>query len=207
MRRRRAGFWTKPWRWAHQDQMSSGLLTLVARAQGDRASLGRMVVDDWAQEIAPPVPPGFADMASFNAALGEELVTLHTRKAAPIDQSLNRGTQTPGSNLFARKTRLLCLLEDSLTRPLRAISPSYRKTPLTPFWDAKKTASTFRGHGPAASVRAAITPTTFIPKAGSVPPIMSICRPMSPQAWATRARSNSGNRPLAWAHTTSHRAS
>jgi tetratricopeptide (TPR) repeat protein len=96
-----------------ENQLTLGLLTLAARALGDQTWLGRMAVDDWAQEIAPPVPPGFADMAAFNAALAEELTSLHTRTAAPMDQSLNRGTQTPG-NLFARKSRLLCLLEDSL---------------------------------------------------------------------------------------------
>jgi Flp pilus assembly protein TadD len=95
------------------NQLTLGLLTLTARELGDEAWLGRMAVDDWAQEITPPVPPGFADIAAFNAALGEELINLHTRKAAPMDQSLNRGTKTPGS-LFARKSRLLCLLEDSL---------------------------------------------------------------------------------------------
>jgi Flp pilus assembly protein TadD len=97
-----------------ENQLTLGLLTLVARAQGDETWLGRMAVDEWAQEIAPPVPPGFADMAAFNAALSEELMTFHTRTAAPMDQSLNCGTLTPGSNLFARKSRLLSLLQDSL---------------------------------------------------------------------------------------------
>ena len=96
-----------------ENQLTLGLLTLTARELGDENWLGRMAVDDWAQEIVPPVPPGFASMAAFNSALAEELMNLHTRKAAPMDQSLNRGTKTPGS-LFARKSRLLCLLEDSL---------------------------------------------------------------------------------------------
>ena len=101
-----------------ENQLTLGLLTLAARAQGDETWLGRIAVDDWAQEIAPPVPPGFADMAEFNAALGQELMTFHTRTAAPTDQSLNRGTQTPGSNLFARKSRLLSLLQDSLRQAI-----------------------------------------------------------------------------------------
>lgn len=128
-----------------QDQMSLGLLTLVARAQGDRAWLGRMVVDDWAQEIAPPVPPGFADMASFNAALAEELVTLHTRKVAPMDQSLNRGTQTPGSNLFARNTRLLCLLEDSLRQAIAGYIAALPDDAAHPFLGRKKDGFDFSG--------------------------------------------------------------
>lgn len=48
-------------------------------------------------DLAPP--PGFADMASFNAALAEELTRLHTDAEAPIDQTLRHGTQTRG-NLF-----------------------------------------------------------------------------------------------------------
>lgn len=96
-----------------ENQLTLGLLTLAARKLGDQTWLDRMAADEWAQEITPPVPPGFADMASFNAALGEELMSLHTRKAAPMDQSLNRGTQTPG-NLFARNSRLLSLLQGSL---------------------------------------------------------------------------------------------
>jgi hypothetical protein len=102
---------------AAQDQLTLGLLTLAARELGDQDWLDRMVVKDWAQEIVLPVPPGFADPASFNAALAEELMRLHIRKTAPMDQSLNRGTQTPG-NLFARKSRLLCLLEDSLRQAI-----------------------------------------------------------------------------------------
>ncbi len=103
---------------AAEDQLTLGLLSLAARACGDDTWLGRMAPDDWIQEIAPPVPPGFADMTAFNVALAEELMGFHTRKAAPMDQSLNRGTKTPGSNLFARKSRLLCLLEDSLRRAI-----------------------------------------------------------------------------------------
>lgn len=102
---------------ADEDQLTLGLLNLTARALGDETWIARMVTDDWAQEITPPVPPGFADLAAFNKALSEELMALHTRKAAPMDQSLNHGTQTPG-NLFARKSRLIGLLEESLRRAI-----------------------------------------------------------------------------------------
>ena len=128
-----------------QDQMTLGLLTLAARAQDDRAWLGRMVVDDWAQEITPPLPPGFADMASFNAALAEELVALHTRKAAPMDQSLNRGTQTPGSNLFAHKTRLLSLLEDSLREAIAGYIAALPEDVGHPFLGRKRDGFDFSG--------------------------------------------------------------
>ena len=86
---------------APEDQLTLGLLTVAARALGDGIWLGRLAVDDWVQEIVPPVPHGFADMAAFNAVLAEELMSLHTRKAAPMDQSLNRGTKTPAQPVLA----------------------------------------------------------------------------------------------------------
>ena len=125
-------------------QLTLGLLTLAARALGDKTWLGRMAVDDWAQEIMPPVPPGFADMAAFNSALGEELMNLHTRKAAPMDQSLNRGTKTPGS-LFGRKTRLLSLLEDSLRQAIAGYIDGLPEDPSHPFLGRRSGAFDFSG--------------------------------------------------------------
>ena len=128
-----------------EDQLTLGLLTLAARALGDETWLGRMAVDDWVQEITPPVPPGFADMAAFNAALAEELMNLHTRKAAPMDQSLNRGTKTPGSNLFARKSRLLSLLEDSLRHAIADYIAGLPQDAGHPFLARKSGAFDFSG--------------------------------------------------------------
>jgi len=129
---------------APQNQLTLGLLTLAARKQDDQAWLSRMVVDDWAQEITPPVPPGFADMAAFNTALGEELMGLHTRTAAPMEQSLNRGSQTPG-NLFARKSRLLPLLEDSLRRAIADYVAGLPQDAGHPFLARKSGAFDFSG--------------------------------------------------------------
>ncbi len=117
---------------APEDQLTLGLLTLAARKLGDGAWLARMAVDDWVREITPPVPPGFADMAAFNAALAEELMALHTRAAAPMDQSLNRGSQTPGV-LFARKSRLISLLEDSLRQAIAGYIAELPKDARHPF--------------------------------------------------------------------------
>ena len=130
---------------AAEDQLTLGLLNLAARALGDDSWLCRMAPDDWVQEIAPPVPPGFADMAAFNAALVEELAGFHTRKAAPMDQSLNRGTKTPGSNLFARKSRLLCLLEDSLRRAVADYIAGLPEDPGHPFLGSRSGTFEFSG--------------------------------------------------------------
>lgn len=128
-----------------ENQLTLALLTLAARALGDDTWLGRMAVDDWVQEITPPVPPGFADMMAFNAALAEELMSFHTRKAAPMDQSLNHGTKTPGSNLFARKSRLLSLLEDSLRHAVAGYIAGLPEDASHPFLARRSDAFDFSG--------------------------------------------------------------
>jgi len=129
---------------AAENQLTLGLLTLAARKLGDQTWLDRIAVNDWVQEIAPPVPPGFADMAAFNAALGAELMTFHTRKVAPMEQSLNRGTTTPG-NLFARKTRLLSLLEDSLRQAIAGYIAGLPQDSGHPFLGRRRGAFDFSG--------------------------------------------------------------
>jgi tetratricopeptide (TPR) repeat protein len=130
---------------APDNQLTLGLLTLAARALGDETWLGRIAVDDWIQEIVPPVPHGFPNMAAFNAVLGEELMSLHTRNAAPMEQSLNRGTQTPGSNLFAQKSRLLPLLEDSLRQAVAGYIAGLPRDASYPFLARKRDAFDFSG--------------------------------------------------------------
>ncbi|HUE65369.1 MAG TPA: putative 2OG-Fe(II) oxygenase [Rhizomicrobium sp.] len=130
---------------AADDQLTLALLNLAARALGDDTWLGRMAVDGWVQEIALPVPSGFVDMAAFNAALAEELMSLHTRKAAPMDQSLNHGTKTPGAHLFARKSRLLSLLEDGLRHAVAGYIAGLPEDASHPFLARRSGAFDFSG--------------------------------------------------------------
>jgi hypothetical protein len=75
-------------------------------------------------ELAPP--PGWADMASFNAALAEELRRLHgVDRRAPIDQSLRGGTQTFG-DLFALGHPLVDALR---TRIAQAVTTTIANLP------------------------------------------------------------------------------
>lgn len=81
---------------APQDQLALALLGLGWRLTGDPR-------DAWLHDLAHlvgvidlPPPPGWADMAAFNAALAEELERLHTAAQAPVDQTLRHGTQTHG---------------------------------------------------------------------------------------------------------------
>jgi Flp pilus assembly protein TadD len=57
-----------------------------------------------------PPPPGFADMADFNAALAEELAALHGDRRHPVDQTLRGGTQTVG-DIFEQQHPLVDALK------------------------------------------------------------------------------------------------
>lgn len=88
------------------DQLSLAFLTLADREIGD--SEMDTLVDDkrliGVYDIAPP--SGFGDVESFNRALAEDLLSLHTRRVEPFDQTLRGGTQTPG-HLFDSRTRAI----------------------------------------------------------------------------------------------------
>lgn len=68
-------------------------------------------------DIAPP--PGWDDIARFNAALADELTRLHTDAEAPIDQTLRHGTQTRG-NLFDLDLPLVQALKGQITQAITA---------------------------------------------------------------------------------------
>ncbi len=81
---------------APHDQANLAFLTLAYRELGDGrldalADIARLV-----RVYDLPPPSGFGDVAAFNRALGEDLVALHTRNTAPLDQTLRGGSQTPG---------------------------------------------------------------------------------------------------------------
>jgi tetratricopeptide (TPR) repeat protein len=81
-------------------QLAWALLGIAWRALGDPRSRW---LDDPQRHVGVydlPPPPGWTDMASFNAALAEELGRLHAADSeAPVDQTLRHGTQTLG-NIF-----------------------------------------------------------------------------------------------------------
>ena len=95
------------------DQISLGFLSLAYRELGDSAYDTLVDHDRFVREYELAPPSGFSDVASFNKALGEELQLLHTRYAAPIDQTLRNGTQTAGS-LFTQKSRAIELLREQI---------------------------------------------------------------------------------------------
>jgi hypothetical protein len=126
------------------NQTTLGYLTLAARAVDEKAFARLVNFEDWVHEIMLPPPPGFVDSAAFHAALAQELTVLHTRKVAPIDQTLNGGTQTPGA-LFNRDSRLLLLLQDSLREAVTGYLQTIPDDPDHPFLSRKREGFDFAG--------------------------------------------------------------
>lgn len=126
----------------HPDQALAHIGVLRTRAPNDQLLLARealalrMLGDaryrmlyDYARfvrayDLAPP--PGYADIASFNAAFAETLRALHDSNAHPLDQSLRHGSQTRG-NLLDRPEPAIKEFLAALEAPIRvyidALSP------------------------------------------------------------------------------------
>ena len=88
------------------DQITLAYLALAWRENGDSRYDQLVNLDRYVREYEIAPPNGFTDIEAFNRALTEELTALHTRHGAPIDQTLQHGTQTTGS-LFAQKSRAI----------------------------------------------------------------------------------------------------
>lgn len=102
-----------------EDQLAIALLGLGWRLKGDPR-------DAWLHDMSRVVgvidlapPPGFADIASFNAALAQELAPLHVARQAPIDQTLRHGTQTR-DKLFDRELPLVQALRRQIEQAIDA---------------------------------------------------------------------------------------
>lgn len=118
------------------EQITLGYLALALRQLGDSRYDALVHFERFVRtfEIAPP--SGFSDVAAFNRALGEELERLHTRRAAPLNQTLLNGTQTPGS-LFANHAKALDLFRRQLDDAIGAYIANLPDDPTHPFVSRK----------------------------------------------------------------------
>jgi tetratricopeptide (TPR) repeat protein len=67
-----------------------------ARVDGDRSSYEALVnLDDFTMTAPLKTPDGYRDLTHFNADLAKVLRRMHDFTAAPLDQSLRAGSQTP----------------------------------------------------------------------------------------------------------------
>lgn len=81
------------------DQHAQAWLGLAWRALGDPREAWLNDYERFVQAYDLPSPPGYDDMAQFNAELAMALTALHTDLQAPVDQTLRHGTQTLGNVL------------------------------------------------------------------------------------------------------------
>ncbi|MFT7776352.1 putative 2OG-Fe(II) oxygenase [Roseateles sp.] len=104
---------------APSDQHALALVGLGWRLTGDARAGWLNDLDRCVAVVDIEPPPGWTDIASFNAALAKELNQLHTDAEAPIDQTLRHGTQTRG-NLFDLDLPLVQALKAQITSAITA---------------------------------------------------------------------------------------
>jgi tetratricopeptide (TPR) repeat protein len=78
------------------DQLTLAYLTLAYRELGDSQFTRLFDPTKYVRSFDLAPPRSHADAASFNNALGEELIRLHTRHNEPFDQTARGGSQTIG---------------------------------------------------------------------------------------------------------------
>ncbi len=126
------------------DQLILAFLALAYRELDD-SRLGRLVdAENYVRVFDVPAPAGFVDVAAFNRALGEELVTLHNRKQEPFDQTLRGGTQTVG-HLFVNKGRAIQMLREQISNIVAQFIQELPDDPSHPFLARKESKFTYAG--------------------------------------------------------------
>ena len=119
-------------------------LALAGRPEQARAILldrGRVA------ELALPVPGGFADIASFNLALAEEILTNPFRLSEfPVEEEANRGSSRVHALFSGRRPELIRLLMDSIQDITGAHAPP-RSGDFDPWIDARPRAAHLKAWG------------------------------------------------------------
>lgn len=126
------------------DQLTLGALCLAYRELGDDRYRRLVDPEKHIGIFEIPLPRGFPDARAFNLALAEELDQLHTRKVAPLDQTLRGGTQTAG-NLFDAPTKLVAAARDSIAECVAKYIASMPTDSDHPLYSRKQDKFTFSG--------------------------------------------------------------
>ena len=121
---------------APHEQITLGYLALALREMADSRYGDLIQLERFVRTIEIAPPAGFSDVVSFNRTLGEELEALHTRRAAPLNQTLLNGTQTPGS-LFANHAKALDLMRRQIDDAISAYIAELPDDPRHPFLSRK----------------------------------------------------------------------
>lgn len=121
---------------APHEQITLAYLALALREAGDSRYDALVQLERFVRsyEIAPPA--GYRDVTSFNQALRDELERLHTRRVAPLNQTLLNGTQTPGS-LFSHHSAALDLIREQIDNVVKDYIANLPDDPGHPFLSRK----------------------------------------------------------------------
>jgi tetratricopeptide (TPR) repeat protein len=114
-----------------QDQQAWAVAGLAWRATGNPRDAWLNDVHRHVLAFDLPAPEGWADMASFNAALAEALQALHTDAQAPVDQTLRHGSQTLG-DIFEQQQPLVVLLKARIAEAVDAYIARLAAMPADP---------------------------------------------------------------------------
>lgn len=91
-----------------QDRFWVGMEASLARIEGRDADYARLVdMDSFVRTFAIEPPAGYSSIKEFNQSLAECLRRLHAFAAAPLDQSLRSGVQTPSDLRFREDPEIL----------------------------------------------------------------------------------------------------
>lgn len=129
---------------APHEQITLAYLALALRETGDSRYDDLVRLERFVRryEIAPPT--GFPDVTSFNQTLAADLERLHTRRVAPLNQTLLNGTQTPGS-LFSNHSVALDLMREQIDLAVRDYVANLPDDARHPFLSRKDSQFAFSG--------------------------------------------------------------
>ncbi|MDB5693828.1 MAG: hypothetical protein JWO81_2891 [Alphaproteobacteria bacterium] len=121
----------------------------TALALNGRDEAARAILLDRARvaEVALPVPEGFADIAAFNDALADEILTNKYRlNDFPVEDEANRGSSRVHALFAGRRPELIRLLLESLQTLAAAHAPA-RRGVFDPWVDARPAAAHLKAWG------------------------------------------------------------
>lgn len=126
------------------NQLALAYLGLAWRLCGDPREDWLCGYDRLVAEVAVEPPPGYADEAAFLSALEATLLTLHTARREPVNQSLRGGSQTSGV-LFGRREPVLVALRDAIAAAVSGYVSSLPEDGSHPFLRRKAARVRFKG--------------------------------------------------------------
>jgi tetratricopeptide (TPR) repeat protein len=113
-------------------QQAQALRGLALRMLGDPRAAWLDDADSLVRIVDLTPPPGWSDMAQFNAALAEELDGLHHDRHHPVDQTLRGGTQTLG-DIFEQGYPLVDALKARIAQAVTETIADLPDEPTHPF--------------------------------------------------------------------------